>query len=222
MFNPLTLVVVIALTSLACSSQFSGFDKSETGLYYKIYKVGDDTVKAITGDFVTLDMKYVTDGDSVLFDSKAGEMGQPIHFQLPPSDFPGDLYEGIRMLTLGDSAEFLIIADSLFTKTFKAPVRPEFVDSNSYIKFFVTLNSAKSLESMKTSENEVLKEYLETQQITEEPLPSGLYFLEIKKGSGGKIDSGDIVKIHFDLKLANGRSVFSSKDRGEPMQFTYG
>jgi len=222
MFNPLTLAIMIALTSLACSSQFSGFDKSETGLYYKIYQVGEDTVKAKTGDFITLDMKYVTEGDSVLFDSKTGGMGQTLRFQLPPSDFPGDLYEGIRMLTSGDSAEFLISADSVFTKTFKMPTRPEFIDSNSFLRFFVTLHAAEALETMKSKEKEVLKEYLETQQITEEPLPSGLYFLETKRGSGRKIDSGYIVKIHFDLTTLNGTKVFSSKEQGEPMQLTYG
>ena len=222
MFNPLTLSVMIALTSLACSSQFSGFDKSETGLYFKIYQVGDDTAKAITGDYVTLDMKYMTEGDSVLFDSKISGMGQPISFQIPPSDFPGDLYEGIRMMTPGDSAVFMISADSLFTKTFKMPTRPEFIDSNSYMTFFVTLHSAESMESMQANEKEVLKAYLEAQQITEKPLPSGVYFLEAKKGNGKKIDTGDIVRIQFDLTLANGAKVFSSKDRGEPMQLTYG
>ena len=222
MFNPFTLIVVIALTSLACSSQFSGFDKSETGLYYKIYNVGDDTTKAMTGDFVTLNMKYITDKDSVLFDNRAGGMGQPIRFPLPPSDFPGDLYEGIGMLTVGDSAEFLINADSLFTKTFKMPSRPEFIDSNSYVRFYITLLSAEDLANMEANEKVILNEYLTAQQISQEPLSSGLYFLESKKGSGGKIDSGDIVKIQFDLALANGTKVFSSKDRGEPVQLTYG
>ena len=222
MINPLTLVIIIALTSLACSSQFSGFDNSETGLYYKIYQAGEDTVKAKTGDYVSLDMKYVTAGDSVLFDSKTGGMGQPIRFQLPPSDFPGDLYEGIGMLTPGDSAVFLINADSLFTKTFKMPARPEFIDSNTFLTFYITLHSAEPLETLQANETEMLKEYLETHQITEEPLPSGLYFLEKKSGSGKKIDSGYVVMINFNLSLANGTRVFSSKERGAPIQMTYG
>jgi len=222
LINPVTVLVMVALTSFACSSKFSGFDKTDSGLFYKIYNVGEDTTKAKTGDFVSLDMKYVTEGDSVLFDSKTGMNGQPIRFKLPPSDFSGDLYEGIRMLTPGDSAEFLINADSLFTITFKMPKRPEFIDSNSYLKFFVTLHAAESLEGMKAKEKELINQYLETNGITAEPLESGLYFIESTPGSGIAVDSGYVVTFHFDLKLADGSQVFSSYDRGEPMQLTYG
>ena len=49
-FNPLAVFLMVALTSLlACSSQFPGFDKAESGLYYKLYKVSTDTIKPQTG-----------------------------------------------------------------------------------------------------------------------------------------------------------------------------
>ena len=38
--NPLVMVMLVALTVLACSSKYAGYDKSETGLYYKLYKTG--------------------------------------------------------------------------------------------------------------------------------------------------------------------------------------
>lgn len=220
--NPVTVLVMVALTSFACSSKFSGFDKADSGLYYRIYNVSTDTAKAKTGDFVSLDMKYTTQGDSVLFDSKTGMGGQPIRFQLPPSDFKGDLYEGIRMLSAGDSAEFFISADSLFTKTFKMPKRPAFIDSNSYLKFYIKLHSAQSLEMMKSKEKELLNQYLRTNGITAEPLGSGLYYVETVSGSGQSIDTGFIVTFHFNLQLADGSQVFSSYDKGEPMQLTCG
>jgi len=219
--NPLTILVMVALTSLGCSSKFSGFDKTESGLYYKIYKVSPDTIKAKTGDFISLDMKYTTEKDSILFDTRANK-GQQVRFQLPPSDFRGDLYEGIRMLSPGDSAVFLINSDSLFTKTFRMPKRPDFIDSNSVIKFYVTLHSAESVESLKLKEKELLKTYLESNRITTQPLASGLYFVEIAAGAGKKIDTGSVVKMHFILSLSNGTQVFSSYDRGEPLQMTYG
>ncbi|MBL7137201.1 MAG: FKBP-type peptidyl-prolyl cis-trans isomerase [Bacteroidales bacterium] len=222
LINPFSIVVMVALTSFACSSKFSGFDKTESGLYYKVYSVSEDTVKAKTGDFVSLDMKYTTADDSVLFDSKTGMEGQPIRFQLPPSDFDGDLYEGIRMLSPGDSAEFLINADSLFTITFKAPKRPDFIDSNSFVKFYVTLLSAESMEALQSKEKELLNQYMEANGITTEPLESGLYFIESVTGSGRKIDSGYMVTFHFNLSLTDGSQVFSSLERGETMQLTYG
>jgi len=222
LINPVTFLVMVALTSFACSSKFSGFDKTESGLYYKIYHVSTDTAKANTGDFITLDMKNVTMNDSVLFDSRSGMGGKPIQFLLPPSDFSGDLYEGIRMLSPGDSAEFLVNADSLFTLTFKMPKRPEFIDSNSFLKFYINLHSAESLEQLQAKEQETMKTYLEENGITAEPLASGLYFIEEKPGEGKTIDTGYIVLFHFGIELADGSKVFSSRDRGEAMQLTYG
>ncbi|MFH1935954.1 MAG: FKBP-type peptidyl-prolyl cis-trans isomerase, partial [Bacteroidota bacterium] len=222
LINPVTFLVMVALTSFACSSKFSGFDKTGSGLYYKIYRLSEDTVKAKTGDFISLDMRYTTEGDSVLFDSKTGMNGQPIRFQLSASEFAGDLYEGIRMLSPGDSAEFLVNADSLFTITFKMPKRPDFIDSNSFLKFFVTLHSAESLEALQSKEKEVLNQYLVANGITSEPLESGLYFIESVPGSGREIDSGNMVTFHFTLFLADGSKVFSSLERGEPLQMTYG
>ncbi|TSA24516.1 MAG: hypothetical protein D4R67_11675 [Bacteroidetes bacterium] len=222
MINPFPILLLVALTSFACSSKFSGFDKTKSGLYFKIYHVSNDTVKAKTGDFIAVDMRYKTDQDSVLYDSKTMTGGQPIRFKLPPSDFQGDVYEGIRMMSPGDSAEFLIHADSLFTITFKLPKRPEFIDSNSYIRFFVNLHSAESLESMQSREVEVRNQYLETNGITTEPLASGLYFIETDPGSGRKVDSGYLVTYHFNLSLADGSKVFSSYERGQPLQMTYG
>src|ERR1035437_6937470 len=121
-FRPLALFTLAALTLLSCSSKYPGYDKTQTGLYYKLYKVSKDTVKPKTGDWISLDMKYMYK-DSVLFNSKA-QMGQSVRFQLPASDFKGDIYEGIRMMSPGDSAAFIINADSLFKRTFKMPKRP--------------------------------------------------------------------------------------------------
>ena len=115
--NALAMFVILAITSmLACSSKYPGFDKTKTGLYYKIYKVSQDTAKPRTGDFLALEMRY-TYKDSTLFDSKKN-MGAPVRFLLPNSDYPGDMYEGIRMMSAGDSAlmnDFFMIPELKFT-----------------------------------------------------------------------------------------------------------
>ena len=54
-FNPLAIVLMVAFTSLACSSKYPGFDKSESGLYYKLYSVSKDTAKPQTGFWVSLE-----------------------------------------------------------------------------------------------------------------------------------------------------------------------
>jgi FKBP-type peptidyl-prolyl cis-trans isomerase FkpA len=213
-------VMLVALTMLACSSKYAGYDKTDTGLYYKLFKVSKDTVKAKVGDWVSLKMRYAYK-DSILFDSKSA-MGNPIRFQLPPSEFKGDIYEGIRMLSPGDSADFIVNADSLFTKTFRQPKRPAFIDSNSVVHFFITLLTVDSPSSMMKKEEEALKKYIEDKKITVAPTSSGLYFIETVQGKGMKIDTGCWVKAHFKVSLIDGKQVFSSYDRGEPMQFECG
>jgi FKBP-type peptidyl-prolyl cis-trans isomerase len=218
--NPLVIVMLVALTMLACSSKYPGYDKTATGLYYKLYKVSKDTVKAKLGDWVSMNMRYRYK-DSTLFNSKAS-MGTPVRFQLPASEFKGDIYEGIRMLSAGDSADFIINADSLFTKTFRQPKRPVFIDSNSVIHFYITMISIDSPATLKKNEEEALKKYIEEKKITVAPLPSGLYFVETLPGKGIKIDSGTWVKAHFKVSLIDGKQVFSTAERNEPMEFEFG
>jgi len=217
--NLLAWLVVICMF-WGCTSKYAGFDKTQSGLYYKLSKVSKDTIKPKTGDWVSLNMSYKYK-DSLLFDNKKA-MGTPIRFKLPNSDFKGDLYEGIRLMSKGDSAEFIINADSLFMKTFQQKKRPAFIDTNSVIRFYVTLISMDSPAILLKNEEEALKKYLTEQKIEVAPTPSGLYFIETQTGKGIKIDSGKWVSVHFKVSLVDGKQIFSSYDRGEPLSFEFG
>lgn len=220
LINPIVILMMVALTSLACSSKYAGFDKTETGLYYKHFKVSKDTLKPHLGDWVSLNMRYVYK-DSTLFDNTKA-MGSAVRFQLPKSDFAGDIYEGIGMLSPGDSAVFIINSDSLFMKTFRQPTRPAFVDSNSVIYFYITLLSVDSPQALIKKEEEQLQKYITEKAITVQPTPSGLYYIETLAGKGAKIDSGSWLKVHFKVKLIDGKQIFSTEERGEPMKFECG
>ena len=219
-FRPLALFTLAALTLLACSSKYPGYDKTQNGLYYKLYKVSKDTAKPKTGDWVSLDMKYMFK-DSVLFNSKS-QMGQAVRFQLPASDFKGDIYEGIRMMSPGDSAAFIINADSLFKKTFKMPKRPAKIDSNGVINFYVHLLTVDNPVTLMKKEQDLLQEYITKNSITVQPTPSGIYFMEQAAGKGIKIDSGCQVKVQFKVSTIDGKEIFSSYTRQEPISFQFG
>jgi len=218
--NPLVIVILVAVTMWACSSKYPGYDHTKTGLYYKLFKVSKDTVKPKLGDWVSLTMRYVYK-DSTLFDSKK-VMGTPVRFQLPPSDFKGDIYEGVRMMSAGDSASFIINADSLFKKTFRAPQRPKFIDSNAVIKFYITLLSVDSPDAMMKKEISDIAKYVADKKITATPSANGVYYIEQVQGKGAKIDSGSWVTANFKVSLIDGKQIFSSSDRGEPMVFEFG
>ncbi|HNW75381.1 MAG TPA: FKBP-type peptidyl-prolyl cis-trans isomerase [Bacteroidales bacterium] len=221
-FNPLAILVMVALTSLGCTSKFPGFDKTESGMYYKLYKVSTDTVKAKTGDFVTLEMRYTTEKDSLLFDSKVQMNGAPVQFTLPPSDFKGDIYEGMRMMSPGDSAVFIVSADSLFRKTFRQQSLPPFIDSNSVIKFHIYLKDCQPLKKLMEAEKSKIAKYMADNKITATPTESGLYYIESQKGKGPKIDTGMFVKMNFVVGTIDGNKIFSTSDRNEPVRMEYG
>ena len=52
--------------------------------------------------------------------------------------------------------------------------------------------------------------------------PSGLYTQDLTTGSGAEAASGKQVSVHYTGTLADGRKFDSSRDRGEPIDFTLG
>jgi FKBP-type peptidyl-prolyl cis-trans isomerase len=202
-----------------------GFKKSPTGLVYKIFKVSKDTARPAIGDWITIEMRYSTmihGKDSLLFDSKTQMKGEPVKISLPSPDFRGDLYEGIGMLSPGDSGIFIINSDSLFLKTFRQPKRPAMIDSNASVSFYVHLVSSENPAQMREKEEAGLKKFLADNKITVAPTPSGVYIVESQAGEGLKIDTGSMVTLQFIVSLINGEKIFSSYDRPEPLKFQCG
>ena len=220
--------VVILLTVVAFSAysqNFPGFTKTKTGLYYKIYKTSTDTVTPRTGNYIEFDMLYhgKSNGkDSVFYNSKKGDNPAPVKFFLPHPGFKGDLNEGIAMLSKGDSGVFIVNSDSLIYKTFRMKQRPPGIDSNGYFFFHIHLVSFQTSESMIFNEEVLLKKYVADNKITATPNSMGLYIIEKQAGTGIKIDSGCQVKMNYKVSLLDGKELFSTFERPDPVKFEYG
>ncbi len=219
--------VLVVLLLAACDS--NGYKKASSGLEYKFYTQNDGE-KPNVGDFITVDMYYGTD-DTILFDSKNIPNG--LTFPLDSSYFEGDLFEGIMMMSIGDSASFIMSADSFFLVIARAPKLPPFVEPGSALTFEVKLNSfqtkeekdledALALEEMKLDAETAYAEYLTANNITTKPLESGLIFIEEKKGRGPHPKTDDMVSVNLTVRLIDGTKIFSSEDRGEAFEYKYG
>ncbi len=225
LFITVTLILLAAMTLPTFSQKFPGFSKTKTGLYYKIYKTGTDTLTPRTGNFVEFDMLYHGKShgkDSIFFNCRKQENPGPVKFFLPRPGFMGDLNEGISMLAKGDSGVFIVNADSLIFKTFKMKQRPAGIDSNGYFFFHLYLLSIQTPEAMIFKEEEQLKKYVEDNKITTKPNSMGLYIIETQQVSGVKIDSGCHVRMNYRVSLLNGKELFSTFERPEPVKFEYG
>ncbi|MCX6245722.1 MAG: FKBP-type peptidyl-prolyl cis-trans isomerase [Bacteroidetes bacterium] len=224
-FSAVVVLLMTAFTFHGFSQEFQGFSKTPTGLYYKLYKTGKDTLKPRIGDYVEFNMIYhgkARGKDSVFFDSRTQKSGATVKFFLPPPSFQGDLNEGIPMMVVGDSAVFAVNADSLFFKAFKMKKRPAEIDSNQYFYFHLQLLSLRTEEQMIFQEEKDIKKYVEDNKIQERPNSMGLYIIESVKGEGRKVDSGCQVKMNYRVSLLDGKELFSSFERPDPVMCTYG
>lgn len=225
----LLLSIGMAVFFYACS-EFPGFKKTSDGMYYKFHVKGDDTTTMREGMILTLKLKYAIN-DSTLFNSDDSE--QSFRLPLEKSSYKGDIYSALAMMKVGDSATFISSADSFFLKTVQLPQVPDSSWIGGKIYFHIKLLSALTSEQMQAEQqaemerlrNEEmanLETYLDTNKITVAPLESGLYFIELSKGSGKKPKPTDIVKVHFDVSDITGRTFYSSYKQGEPMRWEAG
>jgi len=237
-------VMAAMVVFAACNkSPYPGYEASESGLYYKFYNTKDaNAVTAKTGDFVVVRMLYKTNKDSILFNSKnvSRDGSGVLEFPLGPASFKGSFEDALNMMSPGDSASFLVNADSLFLKTFRAPKLPPFVESGTMLTFEVKLEKIKSKEEMqkeqqekaeqqkvmnelrKSEEPKSIAKYIEENKITAKPTASGLYYIEKVKGKGKKVMTGDTVMVNYKGMFLDGKIFDSSEKAGKPVEFPIG
>ena len=233
MINRKHLVMLLSLGMVvffASCSKYPGFKKTDDGMYYKFHVKGTDTTTLSTGMVLNLKLQYEVN-DSIIFNSN----DNPDDFLLPlelPS-YKGDIYAAMAMMKVGDSATFVSSADSFFIKTVGLPQVPDSTYKGKDIYFHIKLISAMTQEQMQADQQREMDEmeaeeitnlaaYLEKNNITVEPLESGLYFIETVKGKGKMPRETDIVKVHFKVSELDGRTFFDSFEQGEPMRWEAG
>ena len=227
----ITLGAVIATLMITSCSKYPGFKKTDSGIFYKFYVQSKDTVKPKEGSILTMNIKWrmvINKKDSAL-------QITPSHFEIDVKkpEFKGDVYEALGMLHKGDSATFIINARDFYTKTAKYPQLPAGVDSTTMLYFDVKLLSAETMEErqkaemdkaekFKSEEPGKLQAYLAKNKVTVAPSDSGVYIIIQNPGSGRNIQKTDFVKINLTVSSIEGKKVFSTLDRNQPITFEYG
>lgn len=202
----------------------------------------DKRVLAAEGDQLKVYFEWYrrrNDKDSLIMSSnKAPEKFITVGLSTPK--YKGDLMEGLARLAEGDSAQFILPADSFMYKTAGAQVLPDFIRSGDEILFCVRLldliskaefEEIQRVEMQKQQEEMSAKsaaekanrdEYLTKNSIAQQPTSSGLIVVMQQEGSGPKPQAGQKVTVHYTGYLTNGNKFDSSVDRGQPFSFTLG
>jgi FKBP-type peptidyl-prolyl cis-trans isomerase len=230
-----------ALALVSCkNSEFEGYTKAESGLHYKFYNHDENGVKPKEGDGVAFSfiIKQYSK-DSVLVDSKSitGDGSGVFKYRLPKSSFNGSIEDGLAMMSKGDSASFIINADSFFLKTQRAKELPPHIKPGDHLMVTIKVKDIKNAQELENeqkqqqaemekkmmelqaAEQTTWEKYLADNKITTKPTESGLIYIEMKKGTGPHPAATDQVKVHYTGTLLDGTKFDSSVDRGEPATF---
>lgn len=212
------------------NNAYAGFEKTESGLYYKFHNqnVGD-TPELM--ELIDLQIACFINDSSVIIPNNRMIM------QMIEPLFAGDIYDGIKMMSVGDSASFIVRTDSTFMTLFQLPTLPTEFSKTDVMRFDIKLNdfypesefANKQMEYMKktykneteNAENE-LNKYLKENKLNPIRTESGLYYLQTKSGNGENPQVGTQVKVHYTGKLLDGTVFDSSISRNEPIQFNLG
>jgi FKBP-type peptidyl-prolyl cis-trans isomerase FkpA len=227
-----TLFICLALgiPFMAMSQTAKQYKKvPESGLQYHFYKDVKGNA-AVPENVIKVNFQMYTSTDSLLRDTWK-ESGAITAYAQKPA-YKASLEEAFLMMSPGDSAAFLINADSMFEKAIRAPM-PDFIKKGSNFKFVVKMEGVYTKEEYEAlvkkeegelvgKEDKTIQEYLKKNNLKGVKQPSGLYYVQLQPGTGVKAEAGKSVSVHYTGKLLNGTKFDSSLDRNAPFDFALG
>ncbi len=232
-FFRIFLFISVVFFGFSCSILKPGskFKTTDSGLKYKFIEKYNGRIAPDIGKLMSLRMNYGTE-DTLFFNSNETP-AKVMVLPMKASAFPGDFYEMMEIMHLGDSVAFYVDAASFFTKTAEYPHVPDFATEVDKLLFHVKImkiqteeeieleKEAKILE-LKEGEAAIIANYLSENNISTQATESGLYIIIEEEGKGPKPQKGDKVKVHYSGFLFDGTKFDSSVDRGQPFEFPIG
>lgn len=241
LLSTLSIASVILLSSCGNDSKFDGFTRAkETGLHYKFYTHNDTAKRVEMGSGLYFSYKISTfPKDSLIVNSKdvSQDGSGYTRFLLQAVSFKGSFEDGFLMMHRGDSAAFIIPADSFFLKTMGMNALPPGINPGDHLKGVFSIKDVltkaeidKNQEQQKAEYEQKMKEasekekadldkYLADNKITTAPTESGLIYIELKKGKGPSPKPTDVVTAHYHGTFLDGTVFDSSIERKKPVDF---
>lgn len=205
--------LMLAVATLAACDQ-NRVSVSETGLKYQFFNRDDAGRKPKEGEVMTYHFVLQNFKDSTLIDTQ--KMGQPMKrpLQLPP--FKGSFEEGLAMMAKGDSATFMVSADSLIAVGALQPM-PELFPKGSDLKITVKMleiqtmaEFQKGMEAARAqqqgTDDKTITAYLAKNNLKAQKTESGVYVVTTRPGTGPGVTPGDSVRVLYTGKLLNGKT----------------
>jgi FKBP-type peptidyl-prolyl cis-trans isomerase len=134
---------------------------------------------------------------------------------------------------IGDSATFILPADSVFKKLFRMQQTPPEFTSDPFMYFTVKLLAIQTQEEVDRAQQEkmakmqeaellLLQEYIAVNYPNAQPTEDGLYVIIETPGKGPNPVSGQTITAHYTGRFLDGTVFDSSVERGQPFEFVLG
>lgn len=208
---------------------YSDFKKTSTGMLYKFHRQGNTGELLTENDVVELEMNYYLN-KRMLFTTSS----YPKNFKMPieNSKFDGDLYEGLKMMRVGDSASFVVSAAPTFSLMMKQKP-PQTLRDGDVIRFDIGIRSKENRDDFNKRVNDKMKSlseasrnefmiYVHDNDIVQQPMESGLIVIPIQDGYGEKAAPGDVLTVHYTATQLDGTPYKSTKNDNAPAVWTIG
>ncbi|MCL6524581.1 MAG: FKBP-type peptidyl-prolyl cis-trans isomerase [Thermoflavifilum sp.] len=219
--------------SLASCQSHSGYQKTPGGIMYKILD-SHKGPKPKVGDYLKLQITTSV-GDTVLMDTH--KMGGPTRVQLQNPQGKFDIMEALALLSAGDSAIFLIPADSVIPDISRFPYIKKGDNLKIAVKLLAIQNAQQMQEDLQKEhaaqlekDEKTIEDYLNQHHLTATKTPGGVYIVIHQQGNGPVPQPGDQVQINYTGRSLDGKPFDSNVDTSfqivhhplEPFVFTIG
>jgi FKBP-type peptidyl-prolyl cis-trans isomerase FkpA len=228
MFQKTILSILIIVCSLTAYGQ-KKFKSTPTGLKYIMYTANKGDKPKI-GDVIKFHFILKDNKDSTLASSYSS--GVPPVTRVQPPVYKGDLFEGLAMMSKGDSALFEVSADSFYNGQ-RMPVKSGTM-LTIMIKMLEITPAAVFEEQMKKQQEETAKkgsenkakeagliaDYIKAKAPNAKKTASGLYYVIESEGTGVIPQPGQTITAHYTGMFLDGKEFDS--DHGAGFSFVVG
>jgi FKBP-type peptidyl-prolyl cis-trans isomerase len=224
------------------SPTIPNFSITSSGLHYKIIKEGIGKKLPTTGGYITFWFQIFTENDSLI--DNQFENAEPVALETPKALYRPSIEEGLLLLKEGDSALFLLNADSLFLNTFHQQ-RPTFLKPESTIKLVVKMDKVYSkyyVDSVRVEQQKLaakqraaitdvdvkdsieIQKYLKINNLKAEITSSGVYVVILSSDPQNKrkLQISENVEVAYIGTLLVEGTEFDRSRQGDYFKFTLG
>jgi FKBP-type peptidyl-prolyl cis-trans isomerase FkpA len=230
MLKKLSVVILAASVMVGCNQNRV---EVKEGVKIQIHSHDDKAKKLKEGDIVSFLIKIKTGSDSLLQESV--DVSKPARDMIQPvgqAGFKGSLQDGLRLLSVGDSATIYVPVDSI-AKT--GGQLPPFLKKGTDIKYSVKIlkvqskaefekdmaaEQAKSkveAENRKAQLPQLMADFVKKSGLTFKTTASGLQYSVATEGAGDSPKNGDVCKCNYVGKFLDGKIFDQNKGVDMPI-----